>query len=58
MQVSQNVVRTLHLDPTFKPEKDSVVEQLMGQIQNMEDTVSSILVALEYGHRQLYPRGA
>merc|ERR1719239_938230 len=49
MQVSQNVVRTLHSDPTFKPDKDSVVEQLMGQIQNMEDTVSSILVALEYG---------
>merc|ERR1719341_205318 len=49
MQVSQNVVRTLHLDPTFKPDKDSVVEQLMGQIRNMEDTVSSVLVALEYG---------
>ena len=29
--------------------QDSVVEQLMGQIQNMEDTVSSVLVALEYG---------
>merc|ERR1719305_1582075 len=49
MQVSQNVVRTLYSDPTFKPDKDSVVEQLMGQIRNMEDTVSSILVALEYG---------
>ena len=29
--------------------QDSVVEQLMGQIRNMEDTISSILVALEYG---------
>ena len=29
--------------------QDSVVEQLMGQIRNMEDTVSSVLVALEYG---------
>merc|ERR1740128_484315 len=49
MQVSQNVVRALHSDPTFKPDKDSVVEQLMGQIRNMEDTISSVLVALEYG---------
>merc|ERR1719341_633934 len=49
MQVSQNVVRTLHSDPTFKPDKDSVVEQLIGQIRNMEDTVSSVIVALEYG---------
>merc|ERR1740128_1434854 len=49
MQVSQNVVRTLHSDPTFKPDKDSVVEQLMGQIRNIEDTISSVLVALEYG---------
>merc|ERR1719341_464490 len=29
--------------------QDSVVEQLMGQIRNMEDTVSSVLVALENG---------
>ena len=29
--------------------QDSVVEQLMGQIRNMEDTISSVLVALEYG---------
>merc|ERR1740128_314729 len=49
MQVSQNVVRALHSDPTFKPDKDSMVEQLMGQIRNMEDTISSVLVALEYG---------
>merc|ERR1740128_1175112 len=49
MQVSQNVVRALHSDPTFKPDKNSVVEQLMGQIRNMEDTISSVLVALEYG---------
>merc|ERR1740128_1599884 len=49
MQVSQNVVRTLNSDPTFKPDKDSVVEQLMGQIRNMEDTISSVFVALEYG---------
>merc|ERR1740128_721768 len=49
MQVSQNVVRTLQSDPTFKPDKDSVVEQLMGQIRNMEDTISSVLVALEHG---------
>jgi len=49
MEVSQNVVRTLHSDPTFNSDKDSVVEQLMGQIRNMEDTISSILVALEYG---------
>merc|ERR1740128_883059 len=49
MQVSENVVRALHSDPTFKPDKDSVVEQLMGQIRNMEDTISSVLVALEYG---------
>merc|ERR1740128_1297640 len=49
MQVSQNVVRTLHSDPTFKPDKDSVVVQLMGQIRNMEDTISSVLLALEYG---------
>jgi len=49
MQVSQNVVRTLHSDPTFKPDKDSVVVQLMGQIRNTEDTISSVLVALEYG---------
>merc|ERR1719341_2774769 len=54
MQVSQNVVRTLHSDPAFNSDKDSVhwcsvVEQLMGQIRNMEDTISSILVALEYG---------
>merc|ERR1740128_921718 len=49
MQVSQNVVRKLHSDPTFKPDKDSVVVQLMGQIRNTEDTISSVLVALEYG---------
>merc|ERR1740128_385387 len=49
MQVSQNVVRKLHSDPTFKPDKDSVVEQLMGQIRTMEDTISSVLLALEYG---------
>merc|ERR1740119_53154 len=49
MQVAQNVVRALHSDPTFKPDKDSVVEQLMGQIRNMEDTISSVLVALEHG---------
>merc|ERR1740128_968149 len=49
MQVSQNVVRKLHSDPTFKPDKDSVVVQLMGQIRNMEDTISSVLLALEYG---------
>merc|ERR1740128_333107 len=49
MQVSQNVVRKIHSDPSFKPDKDSVVEQLMGQIRNMEDTISSVLVALEYG---------
>merc|ERR1740128_1261257 len=49
MQVSQNVVRKLHSDPTFKPDQDSVVVQLMGQIRNMEDTISSVLVALEYG---------
>ena len=29
--------------------QDSVDEQLMGQIRNMEDTISSVLVALEYG---------
>merc|ERR1740128_392498 len=49
MQVSQNVVRKLHSDPTFKPDKDSVVVQLMGQIRNTEDTISAVLVALEYG---------
>merc|ERR1740128_183565 len=49
MQVSQNVVRKFHSDPTFKPDKDSVVVQLMGQIRTMEDTISSVLVALEYG---------
>merc|ERR1740128_1556332 len=49
MQVSQNVVRKIHSDPSFKPDKDSVDEQLMGQIRNMEDTISSVLVALEYG---------
>merc|ERR1740128_1313824 len=49
MQVSQNVVRKLHSDPTFKPDKDSVVVQLMGQIRTMEDSISSVLVALEYG---------
>merc|ERR1740128_1377587 len=49
MQVSQNVVRTLHSDPTFKPDKDSVVVQLMGQIRNMEDTISSVILVLEYG---------
>merc|ERR1740128_240970 len=49
MQVSQNVVRKFHSDPTFKPDKDSVVEQLMGQIRNTEDTITSVLVALEYG---------
>merc|ERR1740128_351959 len=49
MQVSQNVVRKLHSDPTFKPDKDSVVVQLMGQIRNTEDSISSVLVALEYG---------
>merc|ERR1740128_1327955 len=49
MQVSQNVVRKLHSDPTFKPDKDSVVVQLMGQIRNTEDTITSVLVALEYG---------
>ena len=26
-----------------------MVEQLMGQIRNMEDTISSVFVALEYG---------
>merc|ERR1740128_1381276 len=49
MQVSQNVVRKFHSDPTFKPDKDSVVVQLMGQIRNTEDTITSVLVALEYG---------
>merc|ERR1740119_31964 len=49
MQVSQNVVRKFHSDPTFKPDKDSVVVQLMGQIRNTKDTISSVLVALEYG---------
>ena len=29
--------------------QDSMAEQLMGQIWNMEDTVRSVLVALEYG---------
>merc|ERR1740128_1481892 len=49
MQVSQNVVRKLHSESNFKPDKDSVVVQLMGQIRNTEDTISSVLVALEYG---------
>ena len=29
--------------------QDSVVEQLMGQIQNMEDRIISVLMALVYG---------